>query len=57
METKLDNNILAEGEHIVSSIKYLGIIIDKNLTWNEHINKLTSKISSLIEFFRKKNPF
>ena len=50
----LANNVLDR----VSSIKYLGIIIDENLTWNEHINKLTSKISNLIGiFYRKKNLF
>jgi len=32
----------------VNIVKYLGLYIDENLTWSEHIKKLTSKISSLI---------
>ena len=27
------------------SIKYLGIKIDENLTWNEHINDLVIKLN------------
>lgn len=29
-------------------IKYLGIIIDKNLTWNSHLDHLENKVNQLI---------
>lgn len=35
----------------VDFIKYLGIMIDKNLKWDHHINKLTSNIRKLIYKF------
>lgn len=35
----------------VSSIKYLGIIIDKNLKWKEHVSKITNNIRALIRMF------
>ena len=39
----------------VNSVKYLGLYIDENLTWCDHVKKLTSKISSLIGIvFRKR---
>lgn len=34
-----------------NTIKYLGIRIDKNLKWNNHIQDLTNKIRSLIPKF------
>ena len=37
----------------VNRIKYLGVTIDKNLTWNDHINNLVSKVSPKIALLRK----
>ena len=40
----------------VNNIKYLGVWIDENLTWNIHVDKLVSKVQTLIGiFFRKKS--
>ena len=30
------------------SIKYLGIVIQKNLTWNDHIESLIAKVTQRI---------
>lgn len=38
---------------IASSIKYLGIALDKNLNWKEHINNLKSRLRKLIPVFKK----
>lgn len=39
-----------------SSLKYLGILIDENFTWKEHINYVTSKIRKLIfKFYELRN--
>ena len=32
----------------VNKIKYLGLIIDENLNWQEHINMITSKTASMV---------
>ena len=49
------NNILVNGfdKEIkeVSSTKYLGIVIDRNLKWKEHISKVTNNIRALIRRF------
>lgn len=37
----------------VSSIKYLGVLIDQNLNWKIHINNLTSRLRKLITLFKK----
>ena len=29
----------------VSTVKFLGVTLDENLTFNDHVNKVTSKIS------------
>ena len=34
-----------------SQIKFLGIILDENLTWNSHINDLCSKLKRLFHIF------
>lgn len=34
-------------------IKYLGIIIDKNLSWKQHIESLKSRVRKLIPIFKK----
>lgn len=33
------------------SVKYLGVIIDKELNWKNHINSLKSKLNSLLRLF------
>ena len=35
------------------SIKYLGVIIDKNLKWNDHIHELSKKIAKSIAILSK----
>ncbi|KAG8324794.1 hypothetical protein J6590_108409 [Homalodisca vitripennis] len=37
----------------VKSSKYLGIIIDNNLTWEPHIEQLRKKLNSGIFFIRR----
>jgi Reverse transcriptase (RNA-dependent DNA polymerase) len=37
----------------VSSIKYLGLVIDERLSWNEHIKHVSNKISKFIYIFSK----
>ena len=34
-----------------SSVKFLGIILDEHLTWNQHINDLCNKLRSLFHIF------
>ena len=33
--------------HEVDQIKYLGVILDNNLSWNHHIDYLTTKLSQV----------
>ena len=35
------------------SIKYLGVVIHKNLTWNEHIESLIAKVNRRIGFLNR----
>lgn len=37
----------------VEEMKYLGLIIDSDLTWNAHINFITKKVSPYIGVFRR----
>ena len=37
----------------VNSIKYLGVTIDSNLSWNDHVSNLCKKVSPKIELLRK----
>lgn len=39
------NNIVLEK---VSSIKYLGLLIDENLNWSLHLNKISDKVVSML---------
>ena len=41
LQFKLDNTILPK----VNQMKFLGVTIDSNLQWTEHINNVISKIS------------
>ena len=41
----------------VDSFKYLGIIIDKNISWSSHIDYLCNKVSSRIGILRRIMPF
>ena len=34
-----------------NSIKFLGVIIDENLTWKSHIEVVENKILKILEFF------
>ena len=38
---------------LVETIKYLGVTIDDNISWNQHVNNLCSKLSPRIELLRK----
>ena len=41
---------------IKANIKFLGVLIDKNLTWKDHISSIKNKISKNIGLiFRAKN--
>ena len=39
----------------VEHAKYLGIIIDKNLTWSEHVKKVVNKANSVRGFLLQRN--
>ena len=41
----------------VDQTKYLGVIIDKNLNWDEHINSLRTKVSRGIGFLKYSRKF
>ena len=48
--TKLDFSLLVRGVHNLhqnNSVKFLGVHMDKNLSWENHINNLTNKLASL----------
>ena len=38
---------------VVDSAKYLGLSIHKSLKWNNHINQVTKKASSILAFLRR----
>ena len=42
------NNIEIKREN---SVKFLGVIIDENLTWKNHIEVVENKILKILEFF------
>jgi hypothetical protein len=41
---KIGSNIITR----ISETKYLGVVIDENLTWSNHISTLINKVSSMI---------
>jgi hypothetical protein len=53
-DTELDEIITCQENEIevVNSSKLLGIIVDRNLNWNEHINELCKKLARSIYAFR-----
>jgi hypothetical protein len=40
----------------VTTAKYLGITISKDMNWNTHINNITSKANKIIGFLRRNLP-
>ena len=50
MQTCQGINLVIDHENLESedSIKYLGVVIHKNLTWNEHIESLIAKVNQRI---------
>ena len=46
---KIHNTILS----ITNSAKYLGVTIDSNLNWNQHVNNITSKANSTLAFIQR----
>ena len=40
LNIKIQESILTK----VSTVKFLGVALDENLTFNDHVNKVTSKI-------------
>ena len=54
---KINHNFLFHYEneilHQVNSIKFLGVCIDQNLTWKDHINHVSKKISKSIGIIHK----
>ena len=48
LPTMTFNNIEIKREN---SIKFLGVIIDENLTWKSHIEVVENKILKILEFF------
>ena len=37
----------------VSTVKFLGVALDENLTFNDHVNKVTSKVSKSVGVMRR----
>ena len=50
---KIQKKAISEKNHV----KYLGIIIDSGLTWHEHIDCVTQKMSRAIGLMYKIRPF
>ena len=42
---------------IVDQYKYLGVIIDSNLRWKEHVDNLCKRISMKLAVLRRIKPF
>ena len=50
---ELNVTVMDDNLRNVNSIKYLGLTIDNNLNWNQHVNNLCLKLSPKIELLRK----
>lgn len=37
----------------VDALKFLGVTVDQNLTWNQHINNLSKNVPVVLEFYIK----
>ena len=46
---KMDDNLLTK----VDCVNFLGVYIDNNLSWNEHINHVSRKVSRCIGIFHR----
>ena len=46
---EINNNIIERQPHI----KFLGVLLDENLSWKPHINKIQSKIAKNLGLFYK----
>ena len=49
LDIKMNNQIIRR----VSHTKFLGVLIDEKLTWNNHISDVTNKISKNVGVIRK----
>ena len=49
MQYYIQNDVIKEVKHA----KYLGVIIDHHLSWNEHINHITSKANNVKCFLQR----
>ena len=49
MQYYIQNDVIREVKHA----KYLGVIIDHRLSWNEHINYITSKANNVKCFLQR----
>lgn len=54
-KNKLHSNIIVEDNEVeqVNTIKFLGLKVDSNLSWDNHINKLLNKINSGLYALKK----
>lgn len=41
----------------VKSLSYLGIVINKNLTWDDHLNHIRGKINKKLGLLRRIKPY
>ncbi len=51
LQTNLQIFINEQPLKVESSIKYLGVFLDCNLNWNDHINFAESKIKEVLVFY------
>lgn len=51
MKININNNLIEN----VKNYKYLGVILDKNLTFNRHINHLKSRVNDRLNMFKMIN--
>ena len=52
----LPNFVINIGEHSIpysNSAKYLGVIVDQELSWKDHINQSTIKLANAIRILSK----